>query len=626
MKLKQYLATFTTIAILICLTSCSSEYDHVGISEEVQISNIEIDILKESEGDGIPSPRMVAKVDDWNIIEFTSEGLEHEAMTALHFINTKENTSMIVAGYGTTAVFYEYNPFSNVKSDTIIIAAEKQGYTCMAICLMNWHNNTYTTITETIFDQTSTSRYEARSKDETADIRALFSKTLDKISSNISNLSKYPSKFSKSAGAVAEVWTKVAIPWAKYSLYDGYPEIQEEIREKYTVDRFKEYVWSIVPTSKKRLYENAKKIYNTSKDLFKNIPKDGLTDEDIDNVSFRVATSANSSYQSQASYGEENIKYIVSAGVRSVEETSVVIYASYTCMDGQSSYISEYGIDINGSDGKAQTVKLSNFNNDITIKGLVPGILYTAKVYIISFGKRYECSFSFTTKLHFSLYPESITFDQEGGSKAVALSIPENGIKSWDVKSKPNWCKIEKGATSFFVNVSETKEKREGEIIIVAKFQDGSTTEAILFVEQVLNNWNGTKWNFNGNVNVTGNMALAGNITIAEITNFGIEIRDVDKNDFTLTGDLAGMESDSKIYCDEKNRLIWSQTESFSESGTSMKVITNITFTRTSTTTATGKMKGSANVSVPGYGNISIGMNGDFSGSLINGEASGLAN
>jgi hypothetical protein len=48
-----------------------------------------------------------------------------------------------------------------------------------------------------------------------------------------------------------------------------------------------------------------------------------------------------------------------------------------------------------------------------------------------------------------------------------------------------------------------------------------------------------------------------------------------------------------------------------------MKMTTTIIFTRTSTTTANGKMNGSANVSIPGYGNISIGMNGDFSGTRV---------
>lgn len=613
--------TIAIIAFFSCFTSCSSDDDISYTNKEVEISNIEINILEEPNSDGIPLPRMVAKVDDWNIIEYTSDGLEHEAMTTLHFINAKENTSMIIAGYGSTAIFYEYNPYNKVKSDTVIIAAEKQGYTCVATCLMNWYNNTYSTISETIFDGvSSSSRTATRAKDDFADIRALFSKTLDKLSNDISNLSKYPSKFSKSADDVAKIWTKVAIPWAKYSLYDGYPEIQEEIREKYAVDRFKEYFWSIVPTSKERLYQKAKAVYNTSKELFKNMPKDELTDEDITNISYGIATSANDSYQSQTSYGEEYLKYKVSAGVRSVDETSAVIYAFYTCMDGQPSYISEFGIDLSSSNGKRQTIKVSNFDSDITINGLTPGILYTARAYITSFGKRYESTFTFMTKIQFSLHPESLIFDQEGGIKAVALNIPEEGIKSWEIKSKPQWCEIDKGPTSFFVKISETKEIRKGEIIVAAKLQDGSSVEAKLAVEQILNNWNGTKWNFKGSVKVSGNIAYAGNISMAEVTDFGIEIRDVDRNDFILTGDLAGMEAGSRIYCDEENRLIWSYTESFSESGTSMKMTTNITFTRTSTTTASGKMNGSTNVSVPGYGNINIGMNGDFSGNIISSD------
>ena len=621
MKKCWYYQAISIIAFLVCFTSCSSDDDTSYTNEEVEISNIEINILKEPNSDGVPSPRMVAKVDDWDIIEYTSDGLEHEVMTTLHFINAKEKTSMIIAGYASTVILYEYNPFNKVKSDTVIIAAEKQGYTCVATCLMNWHNNTYSTISETIFDDSSSSSQAAtRAKDDFADIRAMFSKTLDKLSGDISNLSKYPSKFSKSAGAVAEIWTKVAIPWAKYSLYDGCPEIQEEIREKYALDRFKEYYWSLVPTSKERLYQKVKIVYNTSKDMFKNKPKNELTDEDITNISYGIATSANDSYQSQTLYGEEYLKYRVSAGVRSVDETSAVIYAFYTCMDGQPSYISEFGIDISGSNGKRQTIKVSNFDNDITIKGLTPGILYTARVYITSFGKRYESSFTFMTKIQFSLHPESLIFSQEGGTKVVALNIPEEGIKSWDIKSKPKWCEIEKGPTSFFVKVTETTEKRKGDIVVTAKLQDGSSVEAKLSVEQILNNWSGTKWTFKGSVNVSGNIAYAGNISMAKVNNFGIEIRDVERNDFTLSGDLAGMESSSRIYCDEENRLIWNYTESFPESGTSMKMTTDITFTRTSTTTANGKMNGSANVNVPGYGNINIGMNGDFSGNLISSE------
>lgn len=115
------------IAIMVSFTSCSSDDDNSDTNEEVQISNIEIIILKEPNSDGVPSPRMVAKVDDWDIIEYTSDGLKHEAMTTLHFINAKKNTSMIIAGYTSTAIFFEYNPFSKVKSDTVILQQKSRG-------------------------------------------------------------------------------------------------------------------------------------------------------------------------------------------------------------------------------------------------------------------------------------------------------------------------------------------------------------------------------------------------------------------------------------------------------------------------------------------------------------------
>ncbi|MBR5168985.1 MAG: BACON domain-containing protein [Muribaculaceae bacterium] len=606
------------IALVLGFVSCNSDDDNPSGPDEVEISRIEINILQQPSDMGVPYPRMVASVDDWSIIEYTSDGLEHEAMTTLHFINVKENTSMVVSGYKNTALFYRYDPFSTKKSDTVMIAAKKQGKTCVATCIMNWRNYTYRTISETILDGASTSWHAPRFGDENDDIRKMFSDMFDSMSDDISKLSKYPSKFSVAAGHVAEIWTKVAIPWAKYSLYEGRPEIQKEIREQYAADRFKEYYYTIVPTSIDQVYQKAKNVYQASKALYQNFPNADLTDEDITGMSYRFTRTANPTYQIQTQYAEEYLKYTVSASLRSVDETSAVIHAYADCTDGQPSYISEYGIDISGSDGNSRTIHVSNFENDITITGLKSGVLYTARPYVNSFGRRYECSITFMTKFIFSLHPESLTFEAKGGTKGVALNVPDDGIKSWSIKSNPKWCQIEKGATSFFVTVGESKQKRSGEIVVSAILQDGSSVEAILPVEQVSNNWNGTKWDFRGSVSVSGNADLAGNINMAQVTNFGIEIRDVEKNDFTLTGDLAGLESSSRIHCNEDNQLIWSQTETFSESGTSVRINTDITFTRTSTTTADGKLNGSASINVPGYGNINMGMNGNFSGNLVN--------
>ena len=615
-KKQWYLPIIAFIAILLGLVSCSTNDDDPQTKEDVQVAKIDISILKGPNANGVPSPRMVVKVGDWNIIEYTSDGLEHDAMTVLHFVNSNENTSMIVAGYDSTVMFYECDPFSNVNSDTVIIATEKHGRTCMATCLMDWSNNSYKTLLETVFGKISKLRAATRMKDDFADIRASFSETLDKLSHDISTLSEYPSAFSKSVGCVAEIWTKVAIPWAKYSLYEGNPEMQEEIRDNYVVDRFEEYYLSIVPEDLSQLYQNAMHVYEISKELFPSFPHT-FTNTEMDNISYRIAASANASYLPQISYEEENLKYEVSAGVSSVGETSVNIYASCSSLDNQPSYISEYGIDIIGSNGERKSVKVSNFDRDIIIDGLTPGIVYTAMAYVMSFGKRYECSFMFMTKCKFGLYPESLTFNENGGTKVVTFNISKEGLKSWSIKSKPNWCEIEKGQTSFFVKVNETKKKRQGNIVVIAELYDGSNVEAQLSIVQESDSWNGTKWNFKGSISVSGNTDIVGDIDMANVTNFGIEIRNVENNDFTFTGDLAGIESASRIYCDEEGRLVWSYDDSYYDSGVSVKSNTTITFTRTGTSTAKGILKGYSHVNLAEYGNVNIEMNGDFTGKRI---------
>ena len=225
----------------------------------------------------------------------------------------------------------------------------------------------------------------------------------------------------------------------------------------------------------------------------------------------------------------------------------------------------------------------------------------------------------------FDLSAPELIFTQEGGEQGVNVYTNKN-VASWKVTSQPDWCKTKNiQMIALMVTVEEDAhlmEDREGTITVTAQLLNGETIDRYLTIKQiVIDMWNGTKWEFSGSVSVSGNtsgyMAAIGNISMSEVTNFGIEIRDVDQNDFTLSGDLAGMEKDSRIYCDAENRLIWSHSETLSESGASVKMTTTITFTRTSSTTAIGKMSSTANVNIPGYGGMNINMGGNFSGTRI---------
>ena len=108
-----------------------------------------------------------------------------------------------------------------------------------------------------------------------------------------------------------------------------------------------------------------------------------------------------------------------------------------------------------------------------------------------------------------------------------------------------------------------------------------------------------------------------GFFNFADVTDFGIEIRNVERNDFSLSGDLADVEDKSRIYYDAENRLVWIYEEVMSVGGVNVKFDTKMVFERTNEITATAKLSGSGNIHVPNMSSISYQMNGTFSGKRI---------
>lgn len=246
--------------------SCNDDFDgDSSPNYNKNKSQIDIDVLTERVDPDTPYPKTIVSLEDWNIIEYSSKGMEHEYLTIFHFINAKERISMAVIGYKSTVFICEYNPFTDEKSDTVVIAAKKQGMVTLALCKMNWDNNAYTVLSETILEnQGSCVSTISSTNDNFDDIRALTVKTLDELSNKISQVSFLPSKFSN-VGVIATIWNKCAIPWAKYSLYEDYPEIQQQISEEYTLGEFEKWFLSIIPQNKSNLYQKAKNVYKSQK-------------------------------------------------------------------------------------------------------------------------------------------------------------------------------------------------------------------------------------------------------------------------------------------------------------------------------------------------------------------------
>lgn len=225
----------------------------------------------------------------------------------------------------------------------------------------------------------------------------------------------------------------------------------------------------------------------------------------------------------------------------------------------------------------------------------------------------------------FEISAPELVFTQDGGEQGVGVSKNKN-VVSWKVSSQPNWCSAKKyGEEALLVTVPEEKhlsENREGVVTLTAELTNGATIDRQLKVVQIVRDvWNNTKWKFTGSVNVSGNAPLEGGFfNFADVTDFGIEIRNVERNDFSLSGDLADVEDKSRIYYDAENRLVWIYEEVMSVGGVNVKFDTEMVFERTNEITATAKLSGSGNIHVPNMSAISYQMNGTFSGKRIDAE------
>lgn len=218
----------------------------------------------------------------------------------------------------------------------------------------------------------------------------------------------------------------------------------------------------------------------------------------------------------------------------------------------------------------------------------------------------------------FEISASELVFTQDGGEQGVGVSKNKN-VVSWKVSSQPNWCSAKKyGEEALLVTVPEEKhlsENREGVVTLTAELTNGATIDRQLKVVQIVRDvWNNTKWKFTGSVNVSGNAPMEGGFfNFADVTDFGIEIRNVERNDFSLSGDLADVEDKSRIYYDAENRLAWIYEEVMSVGGVNVKFDTEMVFERTNEITATAKLSGSGNIHVPNMSSISYQMNGTFS-------------
>lgn len=212
----------------------------------------------------------------------------------------------------------------------------------------------------------------------------------------------------------------------------------------------------------------------------------------------------------------------------------------------------------------------------------------------------------------FEVSPDLLSFQAEGGSKGVFIDMSDN-ITSWEITSVPSWVNIDKGKESFFVNVEESKESRSGIITVTGYASGGIRVDRQITVEQVNYIWDATSWDFSGHIT-----CIIMGESVTQDWNFGIDIVDVSKNIFTLSGMFAGYEDMFKLKANDDGTLDMIYSESIREQGVSANATCHILLKRVDFDTSIGNASGEIFINLPNYGNFKSTVKGDLIGERRN--------
>lgn len=590
------------------------------------IGKMEFIILNSSDYEQ-PVPRMVFSCGDWSGVEISEHpGSDH---TTFVFVNNEESYSMLVNVTTSSISFMEYDPLNDIIGNeiySVTIANNKIRHTLFEA---DWRSGTVkvlTTLSEPAETANSLS-LSAITRDSFDDsirktVFDYFTKIGDRISTMGDAIDVAGGRTGFFASKICDFWNLVVIPAAKYKLYSDSPEKIPEIVKEQTESVGQYFTLNILFGDYMYLYKAAKLVYRGHTMWHEDGNLDDLvpnsSDEDEESYLRSISTIYNRSermYTYNQEIGVLEDKYTLSVNVSEITESSADIYGMYSQNDGMASFISEMGIKYGRKSGGIDNIiTVASLPSHVVLNNLASGTEYWVVAYLKSFGTEYISPKKFfMTKMVFDLYPTSLTYPAQGGSRGVAVTVPE--LWTWKITSVPSWCNItgiSNGA--FFIDAVENKEKKErsGEIVVTANSTDSKTFQKSVKVSQsaATSSWDNTKWSFSGSITTKATAVGATSEYTTDI-DFVLEIISVEQQKFSLSGDSSN--KSTKISCDSDNHLILDYEDSILQDGVSVSTSIQIIFERVDETNAIGKLKGTTALST--FSNINY--SGQLKGSLI---------
>lgn len=597
-------------------------------------SHVTIHVLSEEVNATSPQIRLIAELENWYMLDVTSDGLSHRDAHAFVLLCKDEMTGWFLYGSPTVVTMF---PFSNTDellnpAKAIVIAENEQGYSISAVQDIMTEN--YQIILTSQVDKDKMEQLPKRQNTTMDDyfdeynksILSTFKRIFSKMKSDIGNVGDAAelAEFDD-VSLLTDIYTKIAISMAEMQLYSFNPDLQEELEircKEMIVSAIIEKIYAkIVPLPARMI---AKFIYSAvlnTKIGQKWFGEGEIKEEEEEGGSyypiFTMGYHADQSlYPRMAEIQTIPHKYSLSISKREVTENTASFNVS--CRDnGYYATITSMGLEyVNLSTGERNRLSVDLFDSPITITGLSPFTTYSVAAYLrcVTDSEVYSEWVDITTTGELVLTPTSLTFSPQGGSKLVAINVPETSISSWSVTG-PSWCSIEKGTTSFFVDVPEYSSNRTGNIKVTVKLIDNTSLSATLPVKQEMTLWNNTNWDFSGTLTMM--MDGLGGETSTYEDHFHLEIYDVESNQFSFSGSEF-VSYNPKIRVDENNNLITEGDYTFTDSGFAADYHWTLTIQRTGNTTAKAKFSGACSVSDHQAGmNMKGTIKGTYYGNLV---------
>lgn len=471
------------LPLVMLMQGCSDRDDPEPVGNEEQPTEtrpVTLRVYPASDQGRRPMIHLTAEYGDWHISEIQDPDAA-DIKTWL-FVNGKENVSTIVTVSEEMICFqgYDINKGASDSEAYYFIPDGKSGFTACR-CRVGT-NDRDTEILEIIPLEASDETMPAPSRaqnDGFDDTRAILDRMFTELGEKIDDLGTFlPSDIS----GITSVWTQLAVPMARMTLYSNDPQKIEEIHREYIIDTAEgetvELFVDVVLPAYKDLLDNLKKAYVMSKyflglsdwdedeyyEWFQSI-EDSRVEDDIEEFSVFSSSRQPKIMHLMSEVGQYTINTrVYNVGLTDAWATAEVIQNGYG-----GSYISECGIVLTDVLKKKTVYRASTFGSGIHLDNLTQNTTYSATSYIKSYGTTYYGStVKFTTDVEFSVTPESITFGPEGGSRGVYVNLPDDSW-AWDITDKPSWCTITKSATSFFVDVAVSGASRAGVITLTGK-------------------------------------------------------------------------------------------------------------------------------------------------------------